>query len=65
MAMTTDQAQKLETHDELLLGRNGEPGVVHKVGFMWRIQIWLIGIIGMFAGAAITKGVEFLDKMSK
>jgi len=46
--MNAEQADKLETHDELLLGRNGEPGLAHKVNFMWRIHVWLLcGISGV------------------
>ncbi len=40
----------LESHDAILLGKDGEPGVAHKVAFMWRIQIWAIGLFGTMIG---------------
>jgi hypothetical protein len=40
--MNADQAKTLEEHDILLLGRNGEPGLAHKVQFMWRAHVWVL-----------------------
>lgn len=48
--MNTDQIKALENHDEVLFGRDGNPGIAHKVNFMWRIHIWLIGVVGVVAG---------------
>lgn len=42
--------QRVDKHEELLLGKDGEPGLTHKVGFMWRIHVWLIGLIGIVGG---------------
>jgi len=41
---------KVQSHEEILLGKNGEPGIAHKVGFMWRIQVWGVGLIGAGSG---------------
>ena len=48
--MTASDQAKLEHHDLTLFGRNGEPGIAHKVGFMWRIHVWVLcagsGMVG-------------------
>ena len=40
---------RLALHDEVLFGRQGS-GLVTKVGFMWRVHVWLLcslsGVIG-------------------
>ena len=37
----------LEKHEVLLLGHDGEPGIAHKVMFMWRAHVWVLcGISG-------------------
>lgn len=57
--MNADQAQKLDNHDVVLFGRNGEPGIAHKVQFMWRAHVWVLcGLSGCFGYSihwAVTK----------
>ena len=60
--MNTEQAKQLDNHDAILLGRNGEPGIAHKVGFMWRVHIWLIGIIGAAAGFSFKWVIDAIGK---
>lgn len=58
-AMTSEQAEKLELHDALLLGRNGEPGIAHKVQFMWRAHVYVLcglsGCLGYTVHFIVTK----------
>lgn len=41
---------KVQNHEEILLGKNGEPGVAHKVGFMWRIQTLVFCLLSAAGG---------------
>jgi hypothetical protein len=40
--MNSDQIAKLENHDVTLYGRNGDPGVAHKINFLWRFHVYLL-----------------------
>lgn len=57
--MTAEQAKQLETHDAILFGRNGEPGIAHKVQFMWRAHVWIMcglsGCMGYSLHWVVTK----------
>ena len=48
--MTAEETKKLEMHDEVLFGRNGEPGIAHQVKFMWRAHVWLLCALSSVAG---------------
>lgn len=37
-----EQVKKIENHEMLLIGKDGNPGLAHKVGFMWKIHVWLL-----------------------
>lgn len=52
--LTNETVKKVQEHDEILVGKHGEPGVAHKVGFMWRVHVWLIGILGTLVGSGVT-----------
>lgn len=49
-----EQVRKIESHETLLIGKDGNPGLAHKVGFMWRVHVWLIGILGTLVGSGVT-----------
>lgn len=57
--MNAEQSKQLETHDVVLFGRNGEPGIAHQVKFMWRAHVWLLcglsGCLGYAVHFVITK----------
>ena len=43
---------KVDMHDEVLFGRNGNPGIAHQVKFMWRAHVWVLcGLSGVFGYA--------------
>lgn len=43
-------AYKVNRHDELLLGKDGNPGIVQKVNMMWRIHVWVYCAMSAAAG---------------
>ena len=57
--MNENQSRQLEEHDILLLGRHGEPGIAHKVNFMWRAHVYVLcglsGVLGYAVHWGVTK----------
>ena len=50
--MSNEQSETIKYHDEVLFGKDGNPGIAHKVNFMWRVHVWLIGIVVVVTGFA-------------
>ena len=48
-----EMAEKVDGHDKVLFGREGEPGLAHKVGFMWRIHVWILCTLSGLVGALL------------
>lgn len=43
-------AEKVDQHDKVLFGRDGEPGIAHQVKFMWRLHVWILCSLSGVAG---------------
>ncbi len=56
--MNQDQTSKLELHDEVLFGRDGELGVAQKVKIMWRVKIYFWCALSSILGYMIKWGVD-------
>lgn len=60
---------KVNTHAELLLGKDGSRGVVQKVDLMWRAHIWILctlsGGLGFLLQPAFSAFREFVKAALK
>lgn len=60
---------KVNTHSELLLGKDGSRGVVQKVDLMWRAHIWILctlsGGLGFAAQFVLGALKEFIKTALK
>ena len=60
---------KVNTHSELLLGKDGSRGVVQKVDLMWRAHIWILctlsGGLGFAAQFVLGALKEFIKTAIK
>ena len=45
---------RVEKTEDIIHGKDGGIGILHKVNFMWRVHVWVIGGIGTLLGAIIT-----------
>lgn len=61
--MTETDSAKLENHDIVLFGRNGDPGIAHQVKFMWRAHVWIISLISAAAGFGFHWVIEHFGKL--
>lgn len=56
--MNQEQVSKLEIHDEVLFGRDGELGIAQKVKVIWRIYTYILYAAGIFTGWIIKWAVD-------
>lgn len=49
---------RLNQYDELLLGKNGDGGMISKVNMMWRAHIWILCTFSAGAGFFLKVALE-------
>lgn len=44
---------RVNEHDIILRGRNGEDGLIQKVSLLWRSWVWVLCVISSIVGIAL------------